>query len=204
MKLKVSLITLIFLLAGSSLIGCSTAENDVMNNELKEVVLVKENKEKVSKVDNKEEKKEEKKIEIKEEKFEKYLNPRFGYSLNYPDKFKITKESDNGDGVELSFEDAKIIVYGSNNVLQESAKSLYEDDLKEIPKKDLMESSIEKYTYIISWKEGNFIKYKKSVVGEESINSFEVIYPLSNEKEFKDIVIKLSESFKTPNVDKMG
>lgn len=204
MKLKVSLITLVFLLAGSSLIGCSATEKNVMNNESKEVILVKENKDNEDKVDNKEEKKEEKKVEIKEEKFQKYLNPRFGYSLNYPDKFKITKESDNGDGVELSFEDGKIIVYGSNNVLQETAKSLYEEDLKEIHKKDIMESSIVKETYIIRWKEGNFIKYKKSVVGEESINSFEVIYTLSKEKEFNDIVIKLRESFKTPNVDKMG
>lgn len=200
MWLKVILIGIIFAWGTTLSSGCDKKEICVNDNLTKEVVsnkYGKNNGEKIKVNENKYE-------ENQEKAYEKYINPRFGYSLSYPDKFKITKESDNGDGVELNFEDSKIIVYGSNNVLQDSAKSLYESELKEISKKDLIESSLENITYYIKWKEGDFLKYKKSTVGEESINSFEVIYPLSKEKEFVDIISKLSGTFKTPNVDKMG
>lgn len=198
MKIKGISIGLTIVLMIISLNGCSDKEQNVFENEKTKDVLV------AAKNENKLDNKSEAKTGEEQIKFEKYINPRFGYSLSYPDKFKITKESDNGDGVELNFEDSKIIVYGSNNVLQDSPKGLYEGELKEISKKDLIESSLEKNTYIIKWKEGNFLKYKKSTVGEESINSFEVVYPLSKEQEFIDIISKMSESFKTPNVDKMG
>lgn len=181
-----------------SLSGCSYKESTVLEKEKVKDVIVSTNSE------NNLDKNSETKRGYEQVKLNKYINPRFGYSFTYPDKFKITKESDNGDGVELNFQDSKIIVYGSNNVLQDSAKSLYEDDLKEISKKDLIDSSLEKNNYIIKWKEGNLLKYKKSIVGEESINSFEVVYPFSKEQEFIDVISKLSKSFKTPNIDKMG
>lgn len=200
MWLKVILIGIIFAWGTTLSSGCDKKEIGVNDNLTKEVVsnkYGKNNGEKIKVNENKYE-------ENQEKTYEKYINPRFGYSLSYPDKFKITNESDNGDGVELNFENSKIIVYGSNNVLQDSAKGLYEGELKEISKKDLIESSLENITYYIKWKEGDFLKYKKSIVGEESINSFEVIYPLSKDKEFVDIINKLSQSFQTPNVDKMG
>lgn len=200
MWLKVILIGIIFAWGTTLSSGCDKKEIGVNDNLTKEVVSNKDGKNNGENIKVNENKYE----ENQEKTYEKYINPRFGYSLSYPDKFKITKESDNGDGVELNFEDSKIIVYGSNNVLQDSAKSLYESELKEISKKDLIESSLENITYYIKWKEGDFFKYKKSTVGEESINSFEIIYPLSKEKEFVDIISKLSGTFKTPNVDKMG
>lgn len=200
MWLKVILIGIIFAWGTTLSSGCDKKEIGVNDNLTKEVVSNKDGKNNGENIKVNENKYE----ENQEKTYEKYINPRFGYSLSYPDKFKITKESDNGDGVELNFEDSKIIVYGSNNVLQDSAKSLYESELKEISKKDLIESSLENITYYIKWKEGAFFKYKKSTVGEESINSFEIIYPLSKEKEFVDIISKLSGTFKTPNVDKMG
>lgn len=181
-----------------SLSGCSYKESTVLEKEKVKDVIVSTNSE------NNLDKNSEAKRRYEQVKFNKYINPRFGYSFAYPDKFKITKESDNGDGVELNFQDSKIIVYGSNNVLQDSAKSLYEDDLKEISKKDLIDSSLEKNNYSIKWKEGNLLKYKKSIVGEESINSFEVVYHFSKEQEFIEVISKISESFKTPNIDKMG
>lgn len=198
MKIKGVAIVIIVGLMISSLGGCSYKESDVLKKEREKDVTVSTNSER--NLDNKRE------FKTGEEqiKFDKYVNPRFGYSLSYPDKFKIAKESDNGDGVELNFEDSKIIVYGSNNVLQDSAKGLYEGELKEISKKDLLDSSLEKNTYSIKWKEGNFLKYKKSTVGTESINSFEVVYPSNKEKEFMEIINKISELFKTPNIDKMG
>lgn len=198
MKIKGVAIVIIVGLMISSLGGCAYKESDVLKKEREKDVTVSTNSER--NLDNKRE------FKTGEEqiKFDKYVNPRFGYSLSYPDKFKIAKESDNGDGVELNFEDSKIIVYGSNNVLQDSAKGLYEGELKEISKKDLLDSSLEKNTYSIKWKEGNFLKYKKSTVGTESINSFEVVYPSNKEKEFMEIINKISELFKTPNIDKMG
>ncbi len=42
-----------------------------------------------------------------EEQWISYVNERFGYSIEYPDIFSDIQESDNGDGVWLSFETDK-------------------------------------------------------------------------------------------------
>lgn len=55
--------------------------------------------------------------EAKEEtEWEKYVNSRFNFSINYPSDWTIGQESQNGDGVNLYIgnRDIRILVYGSN------------------------------------------------------------------------------------------
>ena len=70
-----------------------------------------------------------------EEQWISYVNERFGYSIEYPDIFSDIQESDNGDGVWLSFETDKyaLTLSGGYNVLEEDAESKLRNRLEEIP-----------------------------------------------------------------------
>lgn len=136
--------------------------------------------------------------------FTEYQNPRYGFSIRYPDNFKLSKESANGDGAEFTFKDGSLIIYGTNNVLNETAKGLYENELKNIDKNNIIKKCQEKNYYIISYKEGRYINYLKSVVGEGSINSFKFTYLASKNNIYSDLGDVMSKDFKTPNINKVN
>jgi hypothetical protein len=49
------------------------------------------------------------------EELRTYTNYRFGFEIDYPKKWPIGKQADNGDGINLyNSTDAEILVYGSN------------------------------------------------------------------------------------------
>lgn len=71
-----------------------------------------------------------------------YTNSRFGFSINYPKDFTLKKTSTNNDGAKMTLGKAAIIVYGYNNVLNDTAKSLYDEKLKNIKSQSIQEKII--------------------------------------------------------------
>ena len=48
------------------------------------------------------------------EEWSTYTNSRFGFTVDYPSKWELGKESDNGDGVQITYEDeATVLAYAS-------------------------------------------------------------------------------------------
>ncbi|OOB76434.1 hypothetical protein AXF41_12215 [Clostridium haemolyticum] len=130
-----------------------------------------------------------------------YTNSRFGFSINYPKNFTLKETSTNNDGAKMTLGKATIIVYGYNNVLNDTAKSLYEEKLKNIKKECIKEKVLKDNYFLISWVDKDMIYYTKTVVGKESINSLTFNYPKNKREIYDSIAQQIEKSFKTPAVD---
>lgn len=135
--------------------------------------------------------------------YKDYYNGRYGFSIKYPSNLIIGTESDNGDGITLSDEtgSTKLIVYGSNNVLDATAKSAYIDTLKEIPK--VLYKKQSGNWYVVSWTHNNKIIYKKEVVGKGSINTLIFTYSSSQKELYDEFLQNLKSYFKTPGISEV-
>ena len=139
--------------------------------------------------------------EKKDVQMSTYSNPRFGFSISYPENFTLDKSSDNDDGAEFSLKNAKLLLYGSNNVLDDTSKSLYEEKLKTITPESIEHKEIGDNYFSISWREKGLVYNTKTVVGKGSINTFVFSYPEDERKIYDSISKQIEESFKTPGVD---
>ncbi len=129
-------------------------------------------------------------------KYKQYTNARFGFTISYPDFLTTKIEPENGDGITLYNKDktTKLITWGSNNVLEATAASEYRDELKRI--KNILYKQQKGNWYVISWKEGSNIHYKKCIINEDTMYGFEVQYPESEKDKYDKIIEKLNGSFK--------
>lgn len=130
-----------------------------------------------------------------------YTNDRFGFSIDYPSIFTKSSLPDNGDGITLSTEDGstELIVYGSNNNLNETPTSTYNNLLKE--HSDAPYKKQGGNWMVVSWIEGDKIAYQKSVVGNGSINTFIIKYPSNQNDYYSSIISQLNSSLKTPAIE---
>lgn len=132
--------------------------------------------------------------------YKDYYNNRYKFSIKYPDNLIKGEESTNGDGITFTNENGnvKLIVFGSNNIFDTTAKSAYEDTLKEI--KNVAYKKQSENWYVISWVKNNKIIYKKEVVGDGSINTLIFEYPLTEKKLYDEFLQNLDSYFKTPGI----
>lgn len=133
--------------------------------------------------------------------YKDYYNIRYGFSIKYPSNLIKGTEPENGDG--MTFTDGtgstKLLVFGSNNVFNATAKSAYNDTLKEIPKVSYKKQFGN--WYVVSWVEDNKIVYKKEVVGKGSINTLIFKYPVSQKELYSGFLQSLKSYFKTPGIN---
>jgi hypothetical protein len=61
-----------------------------------------------------------------------YINPRFNYSLSYPDIYESYEEPDNGDGIYMTTLDGRytLRIWASYNIFESNGFSLYEEAKK--------------------------------------------------------------------------
>ena len=130
--------------------------------------------------------------------YNKYENPRYGFSIEYPSFLTEAKESQNGDGIILQNKENTIVVIlsGVNNTLHKTSKELYEGYLNNtrgvVYKKRIGNS------FMIAAENGNNSYFIYEVAGEGSINTFIVGYPKEDSKEFDKIIKEMKKSFETP------
>ncbi|GIM29270.1 hypothetical protein CPJCM30710_19360 [Clostridium polyendosporum] len=132
--------------------------------------------------------------------YNKYTNSRYGFSIDYPNNYKIEETSQNRDGAIISSDKAKLIVFGNNNVLNYGVKSYYDFDTSQIKEK-IKYKVIKDNWFIISWIEGDNIVYQKTVVGKGSANTFIFTYSKVDASKYDEAVKRLNESFKTPGIN---
>ncbi|MFA6148945.1 MAG: hypothetical protein WC899_12125 [bacterium] len=135
--------------------------------------------------------------------YKTYGNARFGYVINYPVDILIPQgEADNGDGQKFISRDKDVIVlvYGSNNALDETLKGKYQDAIRgsdsEIRKRVVKYKIIKQNMFVVSGEQGEDIFYLKTIYNNDAFITFQITYPKSRKRIFNPIVTAMSKSFK--------
>jgi uncharacterized membrane protein len=131
-------------------------------------------------------------------KYTKYVNDRYGFSIDYPSTFVIDVVPENDDGRIFLSKDklTEFTVCGSNNVLDYTVNSIFNELKKEHKKIPYIKKG--KNWVVGSWVEGNKIVYHKSIIGKGSINEFIIKYPTKQKDYYSSIITNLDKSFITP------
>jgi hypothetical protein len=136
--------------------------------------------------------------------FKKYVNVRFGYEISYPETILLPQgEADNGDGQRfLSKEgDVEMLVWGSNNALDETLKSNFKKDTKEKtrehPDKRVTYKRLKGNSYAVSGYIGEKIFYQKTIHirDVDAFFTFYISYPITKKNIYDPAVSKISKSF---------
>ena len=129
------------------------------------------------------------------EKYSTYSNSRFSYSVSYPAALLIPQgEAANGDGQKFLSRDgrAEMIVYGSNNALDQSLRNLYNEQLRggNRPKKAVTYKVLRDNWFVISGYEGDRVFYQKTIFRGGVFKTFRIEY----DKSLADIFAKVTKS----------
>lgn len=136
--------------------------------------------------------------------FKKYGNVRFGYEISYPETILLPQgEAENGDGQRfLSKEgDVEMLVWGSNNALDETLKSNFQKDTKEKtrehPDKRVTYKRLKGNSYVVSGYIGEKIFYQKTMYirDVDAFFTFYISYPKTKKTNYDPVVSKISKSF---------
>jgi len=133
--------------------------------------------------------------------YNNYVNGRYGFSIDYPTGFNIGVAPQNGDGLEFVSKDGKavLIAYGSNNVMDDNAKDMYEAQIASI--KEISYKYFKDNWFVLSWVENGTVYYTKFIVGEGSINSFLFSCPEEQLKQYYEIIEHISKSFEKGSIE---
>lgn len=134
-----------------------------------------------------------------------YTNTKYGFSIDYPTNLITSTPTTNGDGLLFRNNDGtvSIIAIGRNNVLNETAESLYNNDLSKLKVTPVYKSLVEN-SYAISWKENGLAYYEYYTVGGNngSIQGFIIKYPVNENDTYAPMVSRVYKSFKANEIDK--
>jgi len=132
--------------------------------------------------------------------FARYCNERYGFCVDYPESLQKDPPPVNGDG--RSFHDRhgfSMAVSGSNNSLDDSVTSEMESQIGDF---DRITYRVQrKNWFILSGYKGSEILYRKTYVGEGSINHLYIQYPAQKKKEYDAVVTRISSSFEPGDLD---
>jgi len=129
-----------------------------------------------------------------------YRNPRFGTTIEYPDRFRPGRPPENGDGLGFSSADgAAFSVWGSHNSLEHDLSGL-ETFARETLSKN------QRVTYearggnwfVLSGSQGNKTFYQRYLLShrQQIVNGFEISYPGGLSGPYDPIVTRMSRSFR--------
>lgn len=130
-----------------------------------------------------------------------YKNPRFGYTLSYPDSVFTPQPSDNGDGQRFLSTDgrAKLVVYGALNSENFTPSKYRETILRDFGGYDQMDySPTGKTWFVLSGFRGENIYYQKVMFscGGGVINVLSVTFPRAEKKFYEGLVEVMEDNFK--------
>ena len=124
-----------------------------------------------------------------------YANPRFGYSIAYSDIFTSGTESDNGDGIKFTSDDADLAIWGMNN----ADSQIFSDTLKNtltIYQKTKMVLNSDTFFSFTFEKDGKCGYYYQAISSDSSKwIGFELTYPAEKKAMFENYADKMQNSF---------
>lgn len=130
-----------------------------------------------------------------------YSNSRYGYLTHYPSHFEFDIAPDNGDGQSFYCPNgsAHLVVYGENNIFQETVDSMYSDRLSFSSNIDYKVKSDD--WYVVSWMDRDYEYYERVHVGSGSINTMRWSYLKAEEHIYSPMIEKSSLSFTPGNLE---
>jgi len=137
-----------------------------------------------------------------QETYRTYSNARFDYSIAYPANLLYPQgESANGDGQKFLSKDghAELIVWGSNNALNERLKDVYERESgvsSDHPKRVVSYKVLKPEWFVISGREDHRIFYQKTFLKGDVFKSFRIEYSDSDNARFDQIIKRIEKSFR--------
>lgn len=140
---------------------------------------------------------------LKHEKYQRYLNPRFNFGIDYPSDFKLDNPPDNNDGQKFISPDyqAELTAWGNYNVMNESSQDRYKQEINDILNRGekIGYKRIHRDWFAISWIEDNKIYYSKEIIRNNEQIGFIISYPILERNYYDDLTSHISSSFKFIN-----
>ncbi|MEL6503756.1 MAG: hypothetical protein AAFO61_07160 [Pseudomonadota bacterium] len=137
----------------------------------------------------------------------KYTNARFGFSIDLPQNvFEDANRSDNGDGLGVSGLDgrANLLVYGFNNVLDQSPQDLAHEADNDLTAVEVTYRRVTKGWAVISgfadMGDDRIVFYTRYQANKNltRYSAFRLTYPVSVRGLFDPLVGRLSKSLTAP------
>ena len=127
--------------------------------------------------------------------YKTYANARFAYSISYPFNLVPQGESENGDGQKFRSSDgrAELIVYASNNALDQTLKGLYDET--RAPGK-VMYEVLKPGWFVVSGVDNGKVFYQKTILRQNVFKTFRIEYDESVKQHWDPITAKIARSFK--------
>lgn len=132
--------------------------------------------------------------------YARYCNERYGFCIDYPESLQKDPPPVNGDG--RGFHDRhgfSMTVSGSNNSLEESLTSEMESQAGDFDR--ITYRTQKKNWFVLSGYRGAEILYRKTYVGEGSLNHLYIEYPAQKRKEYDAVVTRISSSFEPGDLE---
>ena len=139
---------------------------------------------------------------LAQEEYETYYNSRFNYSISYPAQlFKPQGESANGDGQRFLSPDGRseLLVYGSNNALNDSLRQVYNEELSrnsKHPHRTVSYRVIKADWFVVSGTDGDRVFYRKTFLKNGVFKTFSIEYDKNQKDKLDSVTAKISASFK--------
>jgi hypothetical protein len=138
------------------------------------------------------------------DKYSTYINNRFSYSISYPTGLLIPQgEADNGDGQKFLSRDgrAEMIVYGSNNALDQRLRDLYNEQLQggegdARSKKIVTYKALRDNWFVVSGGEGDRVFYQKTIFRGGVFKTVRIEYDKSLADIFDKVTKRVVASFR--------
>lgn len=134
--------------------------------------------------------------------YKQYTNARFNYVISYPAGLFVPQgEADNGDGQRFLSKrgDVEMLVWGSHNVLNESLRSRFKDEVREKtrehPDRVVTYKRLKGNTYVVSGFQDGKVFYQKTMFVDEVFMTFYISYPADRKSEFDPVTAEISKSF---------
>jgi len=127
--------------------------------------------------------------------YKTYSNARFSYSISYPSSLVPQGESENGDGQKFRSSDGRIelIVFGSNNALNQTLKGMY-DETRGTGKVNY--EVLKPGWFVVSGVDNGKIFYQKTILRENVFKTFRIEYDESVKQQWDPITARIGRSFK--------
>jgi hypothetical protein len=134
--------------------------------------------------------------------YKTYHNAKYEYSISYPKNILYPQgEADNGDGQKFLSKDAgaHLLVYGSNNALDESLAERFReesrDGMADNPKKVVTYKRLKNNWFIVSGFIAGRIFYQKTLLNQGQFKSFYFEYPENQKARYEPLIKGLVASF---------
>lgn len=130
-----------------------------------------------------------------------YYNARFSYSIAYPARVLIPQgEAANGDGQKFLSKDgrAEMLVYGSNNALNQTLRDAYQEELSSAahPRRRVTYQVIKADWFVVSGTENGRVFYQKTFLREDVFKTFRIEYNESQKGTFDAVTTTIARSFR--------